>query len=72
MSSCAANPPGLRLRVYVCIYRYIADYRYRRFVGRVDYVSLDGATPQGCKRLLVACRSGVVASIDADTGDIGN
>ena len=45
--------------------------RYRQFVGPVDYVLLDGATPQGCKRLLVASAGGVVASIDAETRDIG-
>ena len=45
--------------------------RYRQYVGPVSYLSLDGATPQGCKRLLVASESGVVAAIDAATGDIG-
>ena len=41
-------------------------------MGAVDYVSLDGAGPQGCKRLLAASRSGVVSSIDAENGEIGN
>ena len=37
----------------------------------MDYVLLDGATPQGCRRVLVASKSGVVASIDSETRDIG-
>ena len=36
----------------------------------MDFVALDGATPQGCKRLLAASRSGVVASIDSESGEI--
>ena len=40
-------------------------------MGAVDYVSLDGATPQGCKRLLAVSRSGVVAAVDAEKGEIG-
>lgn len=40
-------------------------------MGRIDYLSLDGATAQGCKRLLVASRNGVVASINTQTGELG-
>ena len=45
--------------------------RYRQYLGRADYVRLDGATAQGCKRVLVASSNGVVGSIDAETGDLG-
>ena len=45
--------------------------RYQQYVGPVSYLSLDGVTIQGCKRLRVASERGVVAAIHAETGDIG-
>ena len=59
---------GVRLIEYHCC---ISTCRYQQYVGPVSYLSLDGVTIQGCKRLLVASERGVVAAIHAETGDIG-
>ena len=39
----------------------------QQYVGPVSYLSLDGMTSQGCKRLLVASERRVVAAIDTRT-----